>query len=162
VLVDRSGSMFGRLSSRSTLTSADAAAVFGAALAMRAERATLVQFGSGHAHVPIRKGESVLRVVERFGSLGGTDTAEAVRATYRSHDRVVIVTDEQAWAGPRGAEPTRAVPDRIPVYTWNLVGYRYGHGPSGSGTRHTFAGLSDAAFAMIPLIENGLQASYPF
>src|SRR5256885_1973068 len=82
----------------------------------------------------LRRRESVLKVVERFGELGGTNTAQAVRDHYRNHDRVVIVTDEQAWAGSRGADPTAAVPDRVPVYTWNLVGYRYGHGPSGTGT----------------------------
>ncbi|GAA1579468.1 TROVE domain-containing protein [Actinomadura kijaniata] len=162
VLVDRSGSMFGRMSARSELTSADAAAVFGSALALRAEDATLVQFGTGHAPVPFRRGESVLKVVERFGDLGGTNTAAAVRAHYRDHDRVVIVTDEQAWGGHHGEEPAKAVPERVPVYTWNLVGYRHGHGPSGAGTRHTFGGLSDAAFAMIPLIERGAAADWPF
>jgi len=138
VLVDRSGSMFCNTSAQSALTWADAAAVFGAALAMRAERADLVEFGTTHRPVRFRADEPLLRVVERFGELGGTDTARAVRDNYRGHDRVVIVTDEQA----RGGDPTAEVPGRVPVYTWNLVGYRYGHGPSGTGNRHTFAGLS--------------------
>jgi hypothetical protein len=162
VLVDRSGSMFGRLSARSELTSADAAAMFGTALALRAADADLVQFGTLSSAVKFRRGESVLKVVERFRNLGGTDTAAAVRAHYRGHDRVVLVTDEQAWAGHRGAEPTRVVPDRVPVYTWNLVSYRHGHGPSGTGTRHTFAGLSDSAFAMIPLLEREATGAWPF
>lgn len=162
VLVDRSGSMFGRMSARSQLTSADAAAVFGAALALRAREADLVEFGTGHRPVAVRGGEAVLRVVERFGSLGGTNTAQAVRDNYRGHDRVVIVTDEQAWAGRRGADPTAAVPPQVPVYTWNLVGYRRGHGPSGEGNRHAFAGLTDAAFGMIPLIEAGRAAHWPW
>ena len=54
------------------------------------------------------------------------------------------------------------MPEQVPVYTWNLVGYQYGHGPSGTGTRHTFGGLSDAAFAMIPLLERGQKADWPF
>lgn len=162
VLVDRSGSMFGPLSARSTLTSADAAAVFGAALALRCRDADLVQFGSTHKAVPFRRGESVLKVVERFGDLGGTNTAAAVRAHFKRHDRVVIVTDEQARGGGAGGDPTAAVPPSVPVYTWNLVGYRYGHGPSGSCNRHTFAGLSDAAFRMIPLLESGAVADWPF
>ncbi|MFC9976189.1 hypothetical protein ACFVH6_35375 [Spirillospora sp. NPDC127200] len=163
VLADRSGSMFfGKVSQRSDLTYADAAAVFGAALALRARQADLVEFGTAHAPVRFRRGESALKVVERFGNLGGTETAAAVRAHYRGHDRVVIVTDEQAWAGHRGQEPTAAVPERVPVYTWNLAGYRHGHGPSGSGTRHTFGGLSDAAFSLIPLIEAGTAADWPF
>ncbi|WP_312881558.1 TROVE domain-containing protein [Thermomonospora cellulosilytica] len=162
VLVDRPGSMFYAMSRHGKLTQADAAALFGAALALRADRADLVEFGTGHRPVPFRRGESSPTVVERFGNLGGTNTAAAVRAHHRGHDRVVIVTDEQVWAGRDGENPTRAVPDRVPVYTWNLAGYRQGHGPSGAGTRHTFAGLSDAAFAMIPLIERGQAADWPF
>ncbi|TDQ46589.1 TROVE domain-containing protein [Actinorugispora endophytica] len=162
VLVDRSGSMFFGGSDRSTLTAADSAAVFGAALALRAEDADLVQFGTTHAPVGIRRGDALLRVVERFGNLGGTNTAAAVRDNYRGHDRVVIVTDEQAWAGRRGEDPTGEVPAQVPVYTWNLAGYRYGHGPSGEGGRYTFAGLTDAAFGMIPLIEAGRAARWPW
>jgi hypothetical protein len=162
VLVDRSGSMFGPLSVRSQLTRADAAAVFGAALAVRAQRADLVEFGTLSRTVQFRRGESVLRVVDRFTALGGTNTADAVRRHYRGQDRVVIVTDEQAWAGWSGAEPTQAVPAQVPVYTWNLGGYRFGHGPSGVGRRHTFGGLTDAGFAMIPLLEVGRYGSWPF
>lgn len=162
ILVDRSGSMFDRASAKSDLTRADSASVFGAALALRADAADLVQFGTSSAPVPFGKGESVLKVVERFGSMGGTNTAEAVRAHYRDHDRVVIVTDEQVWGGWQGSDPTAQVPARVPVYTWNLAGYRYGHGPSGSGNRHTFGGLSDAAFRLIPLLESGRNAAWPF
>ncbi|GAA3387246.1 TROVE domain-containing protein [Cryptosporangium minutisporangium] len=162
VLVDRSGSMFGPLSARSELTRADAAALFGTALAVRAEQATLVEFGTNSRELRLPRGTSVLRMLERFGGLGGTNTADAVRKHYRMHDRVVIVTDEQVWGGYRGADPTSAVPADVPVYTWNLAGYRYGHGPSGADNRHTFGGLSDAAFRMIPLLEAGRNATWPF
>ncbi|MEO3785930.1 TROVE domain-containing protein [Actinocorallia sp. B10E7] len=162
ILVDRSGSMFYNNSARSQLTYADTAAVFGTALALRAEHADLVEFGSTHRRIKVRRGDSVLKTVGRFGDLGGTETAAAVRASYRKHDRVVIVTDEQVWAGHRGADPTAQVPAKVPVYTWNLVGYRYGHGPSGTANRHTFAGLSDHGFAMIPLLERGRDAAWPF
>ena len=162
ILVDRSGSMFFTQSERSQLSYADTAAVFGTGLALRAERADLVEFGSTHRRIEVRRGDSVLKTVERFGSLGGTETAAAVRAHYRGHDRVVIVTDEQVWAGHRGADPTAGVPAKVPVYTWNLVGYRHGHGPSGTANRHTFAGLSDHGFAMIPLLERGRDAPWPF
>ena len=162
LLVDRSGSMFGPVSERSQLNRADAAAVFGAALAVRAEFADLVQFGSTSSVVPFGRNESVLRIVEKFSDLGGTNTADAVRAHYRGHDRVVILTDEQAWAGRSGADPTASVPAQVPVYTWNLAGYRFGHGASGVGLRHTFGGLTDAGFAMIPLLESGRDAVWPF
>ena len=110
ILVDRSGSMFwARLSDRSKLNRADAAAIFGTALALRAEKADLVEFGSTSAPVKFRGGESVLKILSRFGGLGGTDTTEAVRRHYRKHDRVLIVTDEQ-YAYSHHGDPTEQVP----------------------------------------------------
>ncbi|GCB50398.1 TROVE domain-containing protein [Streptomyces sp. NL15-2K] len=162
VLVDRSGSMFySRLSDRSELNRADAAAIFGTALALRAADADLVEFGTSSNRVKFRAGESVLKILGRFGDLGGTDTTEAVRRHYKKHDRVLIVTDEQ-YAYSRHGDPTEQVPADVPVYTWNLAGYRAGHGPSGKGIRHTFGGLSDAAFRMVPLLEGARDADWPW
>jgi hypothetical protein len=162
VLVDRSGSMFySRMSDRSELTCADAAAVFGTALALRAGKADLVEFGSTNRPVPFRRGESVLKILGRFGNLGGTDTTEAVRQHYQGHDRVLIVTDEQ-YAHSHHGDPTEQVPADVPVYTWNLAGHRAGHGPSGTANRHTFGGLTDAAFRMVPLLEAGRDADWPW
>jgi hypothetical protein len=73
---------------------------------------------------------------------------------------VVILTDEQAWAGHRGASPLDCIPPDIPAYTWNLAGYRYGHGPSGGENRHTFGGLSDASFRVIPALEAGRDVKW--
>ncbi|MFJ3896624.1 TROVE domain-containing protein [Streptomyces sp. NPDC090083] len=162
VLVDRSGSMFfSRLSDRSELNRADAAAVFGTALALRAADADLVEFGTTSRRLHVDAGESVLKVLGRFGDLGGTDTTSAVRAHYRGQDRVLIVTDEQYTHSPHG-DPTEQVPAHVPVYTWNLAGYRAGQGPSGRGNRHTFGGLSDAAFRMVPLLESARDADWPW
>lgn len=161
VLVDRSGSMWSPLSDRSQLNRADAAAVFGAALALRAADADLVEFGTSSAAVPYRRGESVLKILERFGNLGGTDTVRAVQRHYRGHDRLLIVTDEQASFTYYG-DATEGVPPTVPVYTWNLAGYRVGHAPAGSDNRHTFGGLSDAAFRMVPLLEAGRSADWPW
>jgi TROVE domain-containing protein len=161
VLVDRSGSMFGGLSERTQLNRADAAAVFGTALALRAADADLVEFGTHSRRLELRRGESVLRVVERFSNLGGTDTTGAVRAHYRGHDRVVIVTDEQT-AYSRYGDPTEQIPTHVPVYTWNLAGYPAGHGPSGAAHRHVFGGLTDAAFRLIPLLESNRDAQWPW
>ncbi|MEU9144003.1 TROVE domain-containing protein [Streptomyces sp. NPDC048349] len=161
ILVDRSDSMFwDTVSERSTLTRADAAAVFGTALAMRAQQADLVEFGWSSARVPFEAGEPVLEVLKRFHSLGGTQTTMALRTHYRDHDRVLIVTDEQAaHHGPgRPAEP---VPSAVPVYTWNLAGYQPGHIRPGPH-RHTFGGLTDAAFRMVGLIEAGRHAAWPW
>lgn len=160
VLVDRSWSMFDRPSGQSRLNRADSAAIFGTALKVRAADADLVEFGTGSRLLTVDRGESVLKVLDRFGSLGGTDTAEAVRTHYRDHDRVVIVTDEQAQRAPSG-DPLTPVPANVPVYTWNLAGYAAAHSPSGPN-RHTFGGLTDAAFRLIPLLERGRDAGWPW
>lgn len=161
VLVDRSDSMFGGLSQRTRLNRADAAAVFGTAVASRAERADLVQFGYSPQAVEFGRGKSVLRVLEDFQNLGGTNTTQAVRSHYDGHDRVLIVTDEQAHLSSSG-DPTEQVPAEVPLYTWNLAGYRAGHGPSGTANRHVFGGLTDQAFRMVPLLEQGRDGSWPW
>lgn len=165
VLVDRSGSMFySKLSERSELTCADGAALFGAALAVRCDAADLVQFGTSYSTVPFDRAESVLKIMDKFGSLGGTNTPAAVQGNFRPgvHNRVVIVTDEQYDGYRYYGDPTSLVPADVPVYTWNLAGYKAGHGVSGTSNRHTFGGLSDAAFKMVPLLERGRDAAWPW
>ncbi|RRR97273.1 TROVE domain-containing protein [Glycomyces terrestris] len=172
VLVDTSGSMNSGFSRDGTLKRWDAATVFGLALARRCEQADVVSFSNGWGGhpgsmvFPRKRGESLLRAVDRwkdggFFIGGGTDTEAAVRGHYRRHDRVVILTDEQAHFGGE-QDVTTAVPADRMVYTWNLAGYRHGHAPSGTRTRHTFGGLTDAAFAMIGLLEAGRDADWPF
>lgn len=46
-------------------------------------------------------------------------------------------------------------PQNVPPYMWNFGGYRHGAAPSGFATRHTFSGLTDQAFRMIPMLEAG-------
>ncbi|MDX3310016.1 TROVE domain-containing protein [Streptomyces sp. NPDC054884] len=160
VLVDRSGSMFDRPSEHTQLNRADTAAVFGTALALRAERADLVEFGTDSRRVALTPGEPVLRVLDRFHDLGGTNTATAIKRHYDRHDRVVIVTDEQTGMTP-WADPLHTIPFHVPVYTWNLAGYAPAHAPAGPH-HHTFGGLSDAAFRLIPLIEAGRDSTWPW
>lgn len=167
ILVDRSGSMFDQVSEKSGLNRADTAALFGSAITARCEHADLVEFGtssqlvlSTDAAKAYGHRESLLKMIERFGNLGGTQTAEAVRRWYRGHDRVLIITDEQAWGGYHGANPVAQVPEQVPVFMWNLAGYKYGHGPSGQGQRHTFGGLTDHAFRLIPMLEAGRDARW--
>jgi hypothetical protein len=161
ILVDLSGSMSGSAGgSNSDMTRADVAKVFGAALAMRTDP-TLVWFDTSSGRVDVPVGGSLLKLVESFPSAGGgTSTAAAVARWYAGHDRVVIVTDEQAHYD--GYNNVAAPVPTLPVYTWNLAGYRHGHAPSGMGTRHTFGGLSDAAFRLIPLLEAHRDARWPW
>lgn len=172
ILVDTSGSMHSPFSKDGTLRRWDAATVFGLALARRAKSAEVVSFSGGwygrdaSKVFPTQMGESLLKSLDRWKNGGyfiggGTDTAGAVQRHYSGHDRVVILTDEQAdYHG--NADVTRTVPQDRAVYTWNLAGYSRGHAPSGSGTRHTFGGLTDSAFRMIPLLERARTADWPF
>lgn len=156
VLVDTSGSMTWS-SDRSGITLMDKAALFGSAVALRADKADLVQFGSSSETVRFKKGDSVLPLIGKFRCLGGTSTAEAVRQHFKGHDRVIIITDEQ----DNGyGNPLSVVPSNVPVYTWNLEGYRAGHSDSGSANRHTFGGLTDTSFKLIPLLEAGQDADW--
>lgn len=173
ILVDTSGSMHSPFSKDGTLLRWDAATVFGLALARRAESADVVSFSASHwggrdatKVFPMAQGESLLKSLDRWKNGGyfiggGTDTEGAVRRHYASHDRVVILTDEQANYHGYG-DVTASVPKDRKVYTWNLAGYARGHAPAGSDNRHTFGGLTDAAFRMIPLLERARNADWPF
>ncbi|SES03144.1 TROVE domain-containing protein [Streptomyces qinglanensis] len=176
VLVDTSSSMNEPFSRDGSLMRWDAAALFGIALGQRCARADVVSFSSARYYTndrpgartkafPAQRGESLLRAVQRWKGGGwflggGTDTAAALRQEFTGHDRVVIVTDEQA--GHDADDVMRAVPSSVPMYTWNLAGYRVGHAQSGGRGRHTFGGLTDQAFRMIPLLESGRAAAWPW
>ena len=178
VLVDRSPSMWHqKFSDRSDMPWADAAAVFGAAIALRANAADLVEFWGNSQPVRFTRGESVLKLVERFSyqpAPGGTDIPSAVKRNLRpEHTRVVIVTDEQTQAGwlpsnmniygCNGMPPTLIddlIPRHVPLYLWNFGGYSQGATPSGTGLRMTMGGLTDSAFRAIPLAEAGRDATW--
>lgn len=178
ILVDRSPSMFPgyafSTANTSDITLAEQAAVFGAALAVRAEQPTLVEFGMRSNPVAVPKGASILKLVEKFGSIDGTDIPSAVKQHFAGHDRIVIVTDEQTrpgwlpsncWRGYGGMPETQIddlVPKNVPVYMWNMAGYKPGATPSGTQGRHTFGGLTDQAFGVIPLLEAGRNAKWPW
>jgi hypothetical protein len=175
ILVDTSTSMDAPFSKDGTLMRWDAAVIFGVALAQRCSTAEVVSFSSAQMYYgdrpgaktkpfDLNRGESLLRSIERWKSGGfflggGTDTAGALRKHYAGHDRVVIVTDEQA--GSDGREVSASMPADRPLYTWNLAGYERGHALS-SRNRWAFGGLTDQGFKMIPLIEAGRDGAWPF
>lgn len=165
VLVDLSGSMrYGTLSDKSGLRYVDAASVFGAAIAKRND-ADLFGFDNRLISFPkVKPSDSLLPLADTIAKHGGggTSTAAAIQASYNGHDRIIIVTDEQAGYG-YGTDVDHVLKSTgVPSYTWNLAGYRVGHAQSGSRKQHTFGGLSDSAFRMIPLIEAGEHQSWPW
>lgn len=170
ILVDTSGSMHSRLSAKSDLMRWDAATIFGLAMAQRCQVADVVSFSSTSRQFPTVAGESLLTSLNRwkqggFFLNGGTSTSKAVKTHLISqHDRVVILTDEQAggygYFG-EGEDPGQVVPANVPLYTWNLAGYQAAHMASGHN-RFTFGGLSDAAFSLVPLLESQREGVWPW
>lgn len=159
ILVDMSGSMFWDYSERGTLKYSEVAALFGSALAVKAQYADLIQFGSSSKRVSFKPGDSLLTITNKFTDMGGTYTAQAVEKWFDNHDRIIILTDEQYYGSSR--VPTSYVPDSTPVYTFNLAGYSTGHSEA-RNNRYTFGGLTDACFPLIELLERGKNGDWPF
>lgn len=156
LMLDCSASMW----NRQEPSRAQQGGLFVFTLAKRAEDAVVWGFGSSGNERRFEPGSKVLDDVSHVPSLGGTDTQAGTRMAWKTDgpfDRVVIVTDEQSHDG----DPGRAIPKDVPMYTWNLAGYRGGHGETGP-TRHAFGGLTDQGFSMIPTIESGSAYTWPF
>lgn len=162
VLVDVSGSMFYTTSVRSTVQLAEQAQVFGTALAMRCERADLVQFDDSTRVIPFRSypDGQVLRTARTFSGGGSTDTYGAVkRHLKKEHTRVVIVTDEQSTT--EGSIGKKVGPGRS-LYIFNVAGYAPTLTTKTMPLHRGFGGLTDQAFRLIPLVESGVKETWPF
>jgi hypothetical protein len=176
VLVDTSGSMTNRVSIRSQIRHLDIGALIGVALAARAAGADrvgeveLVGFADDVFTHEIPKGGSVLREIEAFtrrsGEVGhGTRMVEAVAATYDEHDRVVIVSDMQTFPYyyyGRGKGADAFIPDTVPVFGINTVGYGPSALPPGKRNRFEIGGFSDKVFTMFALLAAGDGPTWPF
>jgi hypothetical protein len=168
ILVDTSASMSsGRFSRRSTMTPVKAAAVFGVALAAKGERVDLHGFADGVFRHTVTRGASVVREVAAFcgriGEVGhGTQIADSIRRTFAGHDRVFVVSDMQTMTGCCAGGVTTALPREVPLYGVNLGGYRPAAFDAGSPNRIEFGGLTDAMFRIIPLVEAGRNATWPW
>jgi hypothetical protein len=160
ILIDVSGSMNERLSEKSDALRWETAGLFGIALANRADAADVYAYADRPQPMDVRKATSILRAVDAIKPLvgGGTNTWGSLAATFNAHDRVVIITDEQApignrvWTGSAYVAAYANIPPNVPVYTFNVAGYKMAHGPS-VYNRHTFGGLTDAGFAAIGILE---------
>ncbi|WP_245676405.1 TROVE domain-containing protein [Nocardia niwae] len=175
ILVDQSPSMFPGMyysgsRSNSDIAYAEKAALFGTAVALRADNADLVGYGFNSYTVPFRPGDSVLKTMKKFREENGTDTMGVLQKHYANHDRVIIVTDEQTtftdeysrrrYGLPALRPMEQVIPARVPVFTWNIAGYKPAHGNGANW--HTFGGLNDAGFRLIPLLERGRNGDWPW
>lgn len=171
LLLDRSGSMGSRLSERSSLSRQDAANMFAAAFALKNKgRVDVVAFDTQVEKVKITSND-LLRVVDNDmpSARGGTDTAKALRESYNGHDRILIISDEQSLGARKwwGSEYTvdevldERVPAHVNVFTWNLAGYEAAH-MEAKERRWSLGGLTDKGFELIPLLERGTSAGWPW
>jgi hypothetical protein len=168
VLVDTSGSMIGRpMSAKSKVQAVAGGALFGVALAAKGENVDLYGYDNTAWEHKFQKGSSVLRSIEEFGRKirgGGTQTAAVLKATFNNHDRVIIETDEQTFGPSRGdwqGDVGSQVPNSVPIYSFNVGGYAAAMLDTTS-TRHQLGGMTDVSWGMIPLIEAGQRADWPF
>jgi len=121
VLVDNSGSMAVRLSRKSDMTRADAAA--GVAIVARGvcESVRVFVFSDECVEVPPRTGMALRDAIHTATRMGGTQLGAAVRkVSDLAHDRLIVVTDEQS--GDRVPEPKGL------GYMINVASYRNGVG----------------------------------
>jgi hypothetical protein len=169
ILVDNSGSMGGSFSARGTVSQREIAGLFGAAVALKAESADLYAYDDRAYPVSFRKSDPVLKVAKAATTHnGGTNTFGVLMSTYSGHDRVIILTDEQSWDartyyGYGSRSNTQIQQDvKVPIYTFNLAGYKTGHMESGKDGRYVFGGLTDAGFRLIDLLERGKNEDWPF
>jgi hypothetical protein len=182
VLVDTSDSMNSKVSKDSVMTYMKAAALFGTALKIKSpDRVDLWGFADGQFRADAGHGYSLLRCAEDFtkqsGIVGhGTAMEAAIRATYDKHDRVIILSDMQAFPdestlsgwpyrnyyAPGGAigDVAAAVPVKVPVYGFHLAAGKTT--PLGKGNRHSLGGLSDASFKQIGQLEKLGVGSWPW
>lgn len=168
VLVDTSGSMTGRLSSKSSISYIEVGALIGVSLAARGSDVDLVGFATGHFHFPLKRGGSVLKQTEAFcklaGTVGhGTETFAAIKATFKPgvHKRVVIVTDEQAFQDYRGSV-SEAVPKDVPLFGINPGGYGKASIDTSQPGRYTIGGFNDAMFTVMGLLAEGRSVGWPW
>lgn len=160
ILVDQSGSMHG-FNGKSDMTYADTACIFGAALALRNPHATLVKYGTGAQEVQYSEAVPVLKLVEKLkGNMGGTDTHGTLHKYYNGHQRIIIVTDEQADGAGWGYRAFVA-PDGVSLYNWNLAGYQHTSHP-GRPNHFWLGGMSDKMFEVLGLLEAGRNGVWPW
>jgi len=162
VLVDVSGSMSKLLSNSSSVMNYEAGAVFGVSQFISAGfQGSLVAFGTHSVNIRLSKGTSVLKGTEalvsvaNLGTVGhGTNTWAALEEHYDGHDRVFIFTDMQSFAMNGNGKPALLESIKVPIYNWNLAGYRATNMSVGSENHYEMAGLSDVSFRQIALLES--------
>ena len=120
VLVDHSGSMMDRLSSRSDLTRFDAAAAL--ASVVTGDDIRVFSFTNDTVEVPYRTGMAGIAAISNAQHWGGTYLGAAIRhvtAAVPNMDRLIVITDEQS-------HDTVVAPKGAKNYMINVASYKNG------------------------------------
>lgn len=187
VLIDTSGSMQDTISGRSDIMRYEAAALFAAAMAIKGNDVEVFAFGTNWEKVDVQL--SVLKTIDkvrsRIGKVGyGTNTwpsALAIIAQHGPFDRLIVFGDQQD--APPSSRLTQAnrwhhggreegnignigivgtLPANMSIYSWDLAGYANTNINTNVPGRYLLGGFTDAAFKMIPLLEAGRNAAWPW
>lgn len=117
LLVDVSGSMSDRLSSKSTLNRIDAARALAVLLREVCTEVSIFAYSTSIAKIPPRRGFGLADAIP--SPSGGTYTGEAVKVcNAQGYDRIVVITDEQSHT---------AIPAPVGKgYVMNVAAYQHG------------------------------------
>lgn len=149
ILVDVSGSMDHPISAKSDLTRMDAAAALAVIFPGRDVR--VFTFSHNTVEVPRRRGIPGIKPIISSQSHGGTNLGGAVHhANSIKHDRLIVITDEQA----QGAVPAPLVEN---AYMINVASARNG---IGYGHWNHIDGFSENVIRWISEFERGRDTGY--
>jgi hypothetical protein len=156
------------MSEHGTLKRWDVAAMFGVALTKTSPGVELHSYSAVRTYcdtkpfIPARGADTLSQLVrwvnEGYNFGGGTPTALAMSKLFNGHDRVILLTDE---GHDRGQSVTDAIPADVPLYTFNLAGYKAA-GTQSIANRHTFGGLNDQAFKLVQWTQDGVTGNWPW
>jgi hypothetical protein len=155
LLVDVSGSMDGRISSKSDLMRVDAAVALAMLLREVGEDVVVYSFSDQEVLVPTRRGFALAEAIKKSQHHSGTYLGRSATAVARAEgdaDRVIVISDEQAHDNV--ANPFRKAGSK--AYMLNVATERYGVGYR-NGWNH-IDGWSEACIDYI-VAEEGLGSS---
>jgi hypothetical protein len=178
VFVDNSGSMTtNHISEKSEVSCAEAGNMLGGIVARVAERPYVVAFGTDVAPVRFAKTDTVIGIA---GSIKGANTKGCSTNAHKcvewlvkqkmAPDRVIILSDMQAWASRECNDDGKCVADEWPKYlassaeakkTWLHCVHLNGYGDSvldEGGRVNQVAGFSEKVFTMV-LTAEGLAGA---
>lgn len=144
VLVDVSGSMDMRLSAKSDLTRMDAACTLASIIPGDVR---MMSFSNRLVEVPAYRGMAGVDALHKSQSHQGTELYQAVaQANKIPHDRIIVITDEQA------AQGSRVNPVVKNAYMINVASYKNG---IGYGAWRHIDGFSENVLRWITEFERG-------